>query len=192
LPPRGSKSGIAAALAPDQPLRGLPVRFHSPAIGGTRSGLPFCYRPRYVGGRRAIQALRPSCTSAVAAHARELLPFDAARPSAMVVFRPRVTAVMNARGRERRVAQDALGELEGAFQEAACPRGTTLLTRPSSICPLRAENGSPVRSSSRARLRPARRGRRWVPPKVGGMPILISGFANSAVSATRPPGAPPR
>ena len=40
----------------------------------------------------------------------------------------------------------------------------------------------PRRSSSSARFRPASRGSRCVPPKVGGIPRLFSGLANSARS----------
>ena len=64
---------------------------------------------------------------------------------------------------------------------------TTRLTRPDCRASS-AVMGSPVRIISNARLRPIRRGRRWVPPNGGGKPRLISGLAKVALSAATASG----
>jgi len=69
--------------------------------------------------------------------------------------------------------------------------GTIMFTNPISSARAGA-NGSPVSKSSSARFRPASRGSRWVPPKVGGMPRLISGLANSAPRRWRWPDERPQ
>ena len=58
---------------------------------------------------------------------------------------------------------------------------TTRLTMPSSRARA-ASIGAPTRHSSRVAARPARRSRRWVPPKPGIRPRLISGWPSSADS----------
>src|SRR5512135_3075618 len=60
--------------------------------------------------------------------------------------------------------------------------GTTLFTRPISYARC-AEIISPVRTSSFARFRPIRRGKRCVPPYPGMIPRFTSGWPNRAVSA---------
>ncbi len=60
--------------------------------------------------------------------------------------------------------------------------GTTRLTRPS-CCARSALMGAPSRHNSSAAARPPRRSRRWVPPKPGTRPRLISGWPSLALSA---------
>src|SRR6187549_856577 len=60
--------------------------------------------------------------------------------------------------------------------------GTTRLTRPNSSASS-ARIASPTRFISSALFSPTRRGRRWVPPKPGMIPSLISGWPKTAASA---------
>ena len=60
--------------------------------------------------------------------------------------------------------------------------GTTRLTRPSSSASSE-RIASPIRFISSARLGPISRGSRWVPPKPGMIPSLISGWPKTAASA---------
>ena len=109
---------------------------------------------------------------------RELFALDL-QPFGDAMFKPRVTAVMMPPIASGECLTMRAARSRAADNRSSC--GTTRLISP--ISRARAGvNGSPVSSSSSARLRPASRGSRWVPPKVGGMPRLISGLANIALS----------
>ena len=66
-----------------------------------------------------------------------------------------------------------------ARRRTARGRSTMRLTRPNSNASS-ARIASPVRFISRALFSPTRRGRRWVPPKPGMIPSLISGWPKIA------------
>jgi len=82
--------------------------------------------------------------------------------------------------RQGRLAGKLGREAKGGAESSS--RETTRFTKPS-LAASDASNTRPLRINSVAAFRPTFRGKRWVPSKVGMIPILISAFEKVAQSA---------
>src|SRR5680860_706332 len=135
-----------------------------------------CYLPLHFGVRLPRKAAMPSFASSLAkavAKAR----FSASMPSSRSPLWEALLICSRATG-----AWPASLPAHISAVSNSSWSGTTRLTRPeSSASP--ASTASPTRFISRALLGPTRRGRRWVPPKPGTIPSLISGWPKTAASA---------
>ena len=121
----------------------------------------------------------PSRASSVA-KARPNCALSYSRPSSIAHSPPTWMA-----SRMPRIASGALPASVAASSmvcDSSSAAGTTRLTRPSASARA-ASTGAPVSVISSAAARPARRSRRWLPPKPGSRPSVTSGRPSFALSA---------
>src|SRR5579875_2478867 len=146
-----------------------PGERHHRSPGRDQPGEALCagaHRPLKEGLRLPAKAARPSAASAVsntAANARR-----AAAPRRLICSIARGGPLANRRAQESDASSSSWSS-------------TSSVTSPSSSARA-AEIASPLSISSSARPGPMRRARRWVPPKPGMIPRLISGWPKVADS----------